>query len=60
MKDDLTPMLGASPVPFPNPLRGRCGKGCLRAKVDEVREAQSATERELSAMMASVLDREMR
>ena len=45
MKSDL------SPVPFPN------GKGCLLTKVNALWELQSASGEELSALMASVLDR---
>ncbi len=45
MKNDL------SPVPFPS------GKGCLLAKVNALRELQSASGEELSALMPSVLDK---
>jgi hypothetical protein len=40
-----------SPVPFPN------GKGCLLAKVNALRELQSASGEELSALMPSILDK---
>jgi hypothetical protein len=40
-----------SPVPFPN------GKGWLRAKANALQELQSASGKELSALMPSVLDR---
>jgi hypothetical protein len=40
-----------SPVPFPN------GKGCLQVMVNARREVQSASGEELSALMASLLDK---
>lgn len=45
MKSDL------SPVPFPN------GKGCLLAEVNALRELQVEGGEELSALMASILDK---
>jgi hypothetical protein len=39
-----------SPVPFPNPTRGRCGKGCLLTMVNALRELQSTGGEELSAL----------
>ena len=42
---------GLTPVSYPK------GDGCLLAKVNALRELQSATQEELDALLPSVLDR---
>ncbi len=45
--------MGKDLTPIPSPK----GEGCLPAKVNTPRELQSASGEELSALMASILDK---